>query len=696
LGNAAKERTARSAFALSDFQFLSEFDLPAVLEQLRLGNVSAAQHSLLQHYGQRRSPAWPAFPRRFTNAGELSEEDVRRHAEDVAEHRFGDDRLWLGDKIDWLYNPTSDPRARWTRELHRHRWLAPLAIAYKRTGGEKYARAYVDLILDWIASNPMPPRKRESSVAWTLMGVGMRGSIWPAAFAAFYHSLVFTDEAKLTVLRSIYDHAQFLALFKTHLNHVLRESNGLACLGMYFPEFKQAVRWRLTAFTRLKEELLAHVNPDGSSVEMSTGYQWLVAEEFEGTSELLNAQNLQLPGVQLDEWLAKLYAALAFTLRPDGKWPNLDDGFMEDDGIQRKKLRIAGKRLDRADIVYVAMHGAEGKRPEQTSIALTEAGLHIMRSDWARDALYLILDAGPFAGPHGHEDKLGIEVCAYGQPFIVDPGCYTYNAEDPYRAYFASSRSHSTATIAAMSQVRRWDPNRLYPKAGAREPAKWVSCSSFDYAEGLYRDGYGVFRFRRQASDTIVDQTVHTRRVLFVKPNYWLIIDQFASAREHDYEVLYNLVPEVKTRAASPSSLCLYLDNSPITLQLLVASAEPIELSTIRGCGDPLQGWYANGWHEQKVPTTSISCRIKGPNSALCSSLLYPARAGQPKIAFQEIEVAGGSGRAYQVESDHGVDYLILSSDQKLKTFGPCASEARIAGFRAIADEMPAELFSWR
>jgi hypothetical protein len=688
-------RKTGSAFALSDVQFLAEFDLPQASEQLGCGNVAATKQLLLQHYQQREPATWPTFPRRFTDAEDLSDEDLRRRADDVCEHRFGDERLWLGDKVDWSYNPTSDPRARWTRDLHRHRWLAPLAVAYQRTRKEEYARAFVDLILDWIAANPMPPRKQESSVAWTLMGVGMRGSIWPAAFAIFYPSPEFTDGAKFTVLRSIYDHAQFLSRFKTHLNHVLRESNGLASLAIYFPEFKKAAHWRLTAFTRLEQELLEHVNPDGSSVEMSTGYQWLVAEEFEATSELLAHSGVRLPGLQLDEWLVRLYAALAFILRPDGKWPNMDDGFMDDDAVQRRKLAAAGGRFNRADFKYIASQGAAGQRPQQTSAALPEAGLYVMRSDWAQDALYLLLDAGPFAGPHGHEDKLGIEVCAYGQPFIVDPGCYTYNAGDPYRAYFASSRSHSTATVAGMSQVRRWHADYLYPVAGTREPARWVSCASFDYAEGLYRDGYGEFRFRRQEGDTICDQITHVRRVLFVKARYWLVVDEFTSAREHEYEILYHLAPDVKADVYSPGRSYLYLDDSPVTLQLHFTSVEQIETNVVCGCADPLQGWYANGWHEHKVATNTILCRVKARSTAVISTLLYPTQRRQPAVDFQAVEVAGGSGRAYRVDSHYGTDFLMVSADQKSKSFGPCTSEARIAGFRSVADEPPVELFSW-
>ena len=76
-----------------------------------------------------------------------------------------------------------------------------------------------------------------------------------------------------------------------------------------------------------------------------------------------------------------------------------------------------------------------------------------MRSDWTEDARWLIFDTGPYGGPHGHEDKLSFELFAYGAPFIVDPGSYTYNRSDPYREYFVGSQGHNTVLVDNKSQV---------------------------------------------------------------------------------------------------------------------------------------------------------------------------------------------------------------------------------------------------
>ena len=90
-----------------------------------------------------------------------------------------------------------------------------------------------------------------------------------------------------------------------------------------------------------------------------------------------------------------------------------------------------------------------------------------MRSDWSRDARYLLFRASPFGGFHGHEDKLSIEVSAYGTPLLVDAGTYTYNERDPYRDHFVSSHAHNTVVIDGMSQVRRWQVRHWRPSSRA-------------------------------------------------------------------------------------------------------------------------------------------------------------------------------------------------------------------------------------
>ncbi|MDP6039279.1 MAG: heparinase II/III family protein, partial [Candidatus Latescibacteria bacterium] len=58
-----------------------------------------------------------------------------------------------GDEFDWEWDPRGD--IEWVAAVYRFYWAGPLAQAYAATRDEKYAQAFVDLTMDWIAKHPL-------------------------------------------------------------------------------------------------------------------------------------------------------------------------------------------------------------------------------------------------------------------------------------------------------------------------------------------------------------------------------------------------------------------------------------------------------------------------------------------------------------------------------------------------------------
>jgi len=678
-----------SAQTLSDRAFLASFNLDEVLEPLQQGDTLAAQEALLAHYGQRVTPGWPAFPEVISDQEikiyQLSQAELIARAEAVLENRpyyglFDEPLLTPAGTIDWSSDPNPSDSLEGLWLLNRHSWWPVLALAYAQTGDERYATAFVSQMLDWIETNPPPARKDEKSPAWRLMETGLRLRIsWIPSFAIFYHSPAFTAEARLKMLRSIYDHARFLFLFKTVRNHLLRESNGLAYAGTYFPEFAEAGLWQQTALSRLEAELREQINRDGSHIEMSTGYQWLVIDEFQTTYDLLQAHRLSLPTENLGEWLEKMYQVLAYLIRPDRTFPQLNDGFLFWDytGLAR-----AGESLGRDEFTYIGSGGRRGACPAETSMAFSDAGLHVMRSDWSRAARYLLFDAGPYGGPHGHEDKLNIEIFAFGQPFIVDPGSYTYDPADPFRTYFVSSAGHNLVLVDGRSQVRRWQKENLTPRPAAGDYATWLSRPDFDYVAATYDEGYGHFSFKA-AGDAVLENVIHTRHILFVKPDYWLIVDQLQASRPHDYQVLFHAFPGLIAHEKAGHTVVLSPGPEAAQLYLLPATPEAVQVSFSTGSEAPIQGWCAIDYH-CKVPSTAIIYEAKGQTTTTLTTLLYPCPNGHGDdlIKIAPLDLSHGQGSAYVVTTPRGRDYLMLSSNEALKQFGAYQARGVVAGRR--------------
>ena len=673
-----------SARVLSDSAFLARFQPEEVVAALAQDNVMAARQALLAHYGRRAASSWPAIPRSITyrskHVAGLSRAELLAEAGALLAHRFklsGCPEISLGSSIDWSYNPTSDPQARWTRALNRHQWWPVLARAYAETGDECYAEFFVNNMLDWVRKNPPPPGQDEKNVAWTLMGVGLRCVIWPTVFAQFYTSPAFTAEAKLTMLRSIYDHGRFLFLFKTNRNHLLRESNGLAYLGTYFPEFNEAGQWQQMALHRLNDELAGQVNRDGTQVEMSTGYQWLVIEEFENAYNLLQANNLSLPGENLAAWLEKMYGVLAYLARPDSQFPQLNDGFMPNSDHVMAEIVRAGQTFNRPDLAYIGTAGRQGTRPARASVSFENAGWYVMRSDWTRQAHYLVFEAGPFGGPHGHEDKLSFELCVFGRPFIVDAG--SYNRTDPDRLYLVGSQAHNTVLVEGLSQVRRWQEQNLNPVAGLGNFATWFSRPEFDYVTAAYTDGYDLFQLKKPAG-AIPLQVGHTRHIIFVKPDYWLIVDELEAETSHNYQVLFHLHPDVRVSSLSTAGAVLESGDGGVRLHLVPAAPQQLQVKLVQGSKDPIQGWYSDTG-DQATPAPVI---IWDSAATVIATLLYPSSGdiAEGGVTVNALPVTGGAGLAWTVSTPGGVDYLLLAKDNNLKQFGPYRSTGLVAGIR--------------
>jgi hypothetical protein len=458
------------------------------------------------------------------------------------------------------------------------------------------------------------------------MEVGLRLRIsWIPAFGLFYKSTFFLDEAKLIMLRSLYDHARFLSFYKTSHNHLLRESNGLLFFSIYFPEFKEAKQWQKVALTRLDQELAKQINQDGSHIEVSTGYQWLVIDELEAAYDLLQSNKLTLPEGNLGAMLEKMYNLLAFLVRPDSTFPEINDGFIR---WQYTRLADAGEKFGRDDFVCIGTAGKKGKIPRATSMAFADAGIYVMRSDWTKEALYLLFDAGPYGGPHGHEDKLSIELFAFGQSFIVDSGSYTYEKADPFRTYFVGSQGHNTVLVDNQSQIRRWQKDSLNPKPTLGDYATWISQTDFDYVESTYTDGYSPFSLQKPEETKIVSDVVHSRRILFVKPDYWVMVDEIQASMLHNYQLLFHTHPEIVASDGKNNEVILGTTSSAAGLHLIPSDPEAVEVSKVSGSETPIQGWYSVGHHHKTASTTVIFER-KNVQSTVLATLLYPFPSGE-------------------------------------------------------------------
>lgn len=627
---------------LGDTGFFAALDLEqpalaAVKAAVTAGDYAAARQAFVRHLKSRLTPNWtfdwrqrPQHAQRPAGANTRAADRVVAHeltSVGVA-HQYGAD-------IDWSINPTQLKYSEWTWQLSRHPFWQTLGRAYWDTGDEVYAREFAAQLSDWITDNPVPvgDSGNRAGSRWRTIEAGIRMfSSWPECFFRFLSSPSFDDDTVVLMVKSMVEHARHLMAHPTSNNWLAMEMNGLFHVGALFPEFKESALWRDTARQRLYDEMNLQVYPDGAQIELATGYHGVSLSSFLDTLRLAERNQIVLPG----DYAARLERMYEYYLRlamPDGLYPALNDSGW---GDCRGPLRAGFERFPkRTDFLYVGSTGKEGEVPAFTSVAFPYAGWAVMRGGWGTQDLYLHVDVGPYGAGHQHEDKLSLLVHAYGRRLLTEGGVYAYDSS-AWRRYVLSTRAHNTVLVDGQEQHR----------AGLREtyvtgkalPNRWLTTAQFDFAEGWYDEGYGPNRERT---------VTHRRAVLFVKPEYWLVIDRLTStdAAAHRYAAIFHFDgPNAETTAA-PLLVARSTDPDQPNLAIVALQSDGVSLEIVKGQEQPsVQGWVpARGYEVRPVATPVFTAT--GSGDRLLPWLLFPLRSGQ-ELPITAVTASSAEGDA--------------------------------------------------
>jgi hypothetical protein len=575
--------------------------------------------------------------------------------------------LWFGDPIDWQLDPVSSrraPRAHWTQlnpldpamvgdskvvwELNRHQWIARLAQAYTATGDEKYAESALAAIDAWIEANPYG-----IGVNWTSsLEVAYRLMSWSWTLMLVRDSAALSGGRLRTILANVWLHANYVARYLSFYfspnTHLTGEALGLFYAGNLFPEFSQARRWRRLGARVLVAESRSQICSDGVHFERSTCYHRYTLETYQ--QFLLLAQRNRLPvPAELGDQVKRMVEFLLAICRPDGVLPEIGDA----DGGRllplvergqcdpRGAFAIGAAMFGRGDFAAAAesmtpevpwLTGDEGVRAFAAAIPSTPAshasrifpsgGYAVMRSNRDRDAHQMIVDVGPlgctFSSGHGHADLLSIQCAAFGEAVLVDPGTYCYTPDTDWRNFFRGTAAHSTVMIDGRDQVEPDGPFswRGRPRVDVRE---WRSNSDCDFVD---------------ASHTAYAGITHRRRVLFAKPDYWVVVDDVYGnggnpVFAHQIELGFQFAPmnvflvrDHWARAQTPGGNTFWIGSfAPTAVKPRVKSGQLA----------PIRGWVSVEYG-QRTPAPMLVYANRAPLPWRSITLLMPQRGDRKTI----------------------------------------------------------------
>lgn len=430
----------------------------------------------------------------------------------------------FGHDIDWLTNPLPSD-IEWQIEWHKFYYGLDLAHAFSTTGEQRFIRTWEKLVSSFIQQ--VPPAFFSSDV------VARRVQNWIYAKQIFssspgFQGFSFEFEGELQL--GIKEHVdQIFENLTTERNHRTLELYALFIAALAMPQLDEGGVILRFAMNELTENLLTDLRTDGVHREQSTHYHCTVLRSFLGAKE--NARRFGLKfSPEFDERLIKACEFAMHFHRPDGMIPAMSDA---DTGSYLDLLLLAGEIYSRGDFLYAATRGARGEEPTKRNVSFLDGGYFIQRSGWEnKDPRFLMFDCGPVGdGGHGHYDLLNIEIAVGSRPLVVDGGRYTYaeGRDINWRQYFKGTAAHNTIVVDNKDQT-------TYRRGKPRDAARG------EFIERLSSPNVDILSGRAVSPNY---DAVHTRRIFFIRDEYWLIVDHLKGDVPHRYDLRYHLTPEV-------------------------------------------------------------------------------------------------------------------------------------------------------
>lgn len=516
---------------------------------------------------------------------------------------------------------TGDCKFVW--EPNRHQHLVVLARAYHLTQDVRYAQAVAQHIESWLDQNPFA-----HGMNWrSPLELGIRLINWVWALDLIKDADVIgnalADRIRNSVALHTWDVARKYSQGSSANNHVIGEAAGVLIAAAYFPELRDARRFRDNARRVLCEEILRQTNADGGTAEQAFGYHGFITQFFTLSGLVGRCIGIEF-GPAFWERLEAMYA-YANALLAGGDAPNFgdgDDGYVLDLGNNPRDFRewigVGAALFNRPDLadettgvsepawwLLGASTNSDPGPAELDDRAFEASGLYLMQAGCRSrgDAVSILFDCGPLGfGPlaaHGHADALSFTLRLNGREVFADAGTYDYFTYPEWRNYFRSTRAHNTVMIDGRDQSEILGGFQWGLRAAAH-CVEWSSQENIARVAGEH-DGYAHER----------TPVVHRRTITFDKAARKIRIDDFLMGSAGPaFEIRFHLGAGCRVHAVADRSLEVETpDGDVVELNF----CQDVRLSVIEGGGPEAGGWNSRGYHRRSAtPTIVLAGSMRG------------------------------------------------------------------------------------
>jgi asparagine synthase (glutamine-hydrolysing) len=248
-------------------------------------------------------------------------------------------------------------------------------------------------------------------------------------------------------------------------------------------------------------------------------------------------------------------------------------------------------------------------------VSFDHTGYHVLRGRDERS--FAAFRCGTLLDRFSQIDMLHVDVWWRGHNVLVDGGSYLYNDRAEWHEHFMRTACHNTVTIDGLDQMLHFRQFKVLYRTHARllqfdDRAELTVCAGEHYG------------YQRQPGGC-----VHTRSVVFLKDDMWVVVDHVTGAGSHAMRLhwLGGDFPHVYERAAS--RLTMETPAGDFLVQVFDERGQAREGDVVAGQERPPRGWQSR-YYGEKVAVPSFAVAVDRDLPATFVSVL--SGGSQPDV----------------------------------------------------------------
>lgn len=495
----------------------------------------------------------------------------------------------------WYEDPLNDRS--WRYALHSLFMVEYLINGYETFSRVEYLMKAKDIILDWSKWNLQDSK---SDMAWHDHSTAIR-LIQISRYYNIYKNIDDSDEHKKIIYDVVEKHAEKLSsddFYMPKHNHGLDQDLALYIASLVFSDHIKANTWKETSLVRFKKQLDDLFADDGSYLEHSPHYSFLVLDRIIQFTGLLSIFNRTIY-TEVIEKLKKQIAFLISMLQPDGTIPPIGDSeeqpitFTNVEGFDPSIETL----INKANNFDSYIGELKLEIPDEV---FPIGGYAILKNKaLSKDELTQIIFCCSFhSRVHKHHDDLSFILYSSGLPIFMDSGKYNYNYKSEERQYVVSSRAHNSVIVDDK------DTEIIRLNIGKSAITSFYANNDISFSSGCHCLYPGI---------------IHSRLIVYIKPYDVLIFDHLEGFKSHtfDQNFIVNRNIEVEPK---DNTFIGKIENKILFKMIPIYHSNFVDSIIHRGSKNPLNGWISTDY-SVLTPATAIRFRNEGQDVRMATHI---------------------------------------------------------------------------